>query len=145
MDAERLVAEAERAMCGAPQPEQVIAEAWQASELTEAVARLLAVEGGRRPGIPAAGPGLSAEGLGSGGGTGPPRAARLTGVRDPDGTLRALRVLLGEIGLVLVGIVSAAADEGTYSQCIDALDAVDEAKDRVRALSRAGGAGREDD
>jgi hypothetical protein len=141
MDAERLVAEAERAMCGAPQPERIIAEAWQALELTEAVARLLAADEGR-PGR-AAGPGPLAGGVGSGGGTGPPRAARLTGVRDPDGTLRALRVLLGEIGLVLVGIVGAAADEGTYSQCIDALDAVDEAKDRVRALSRAAGSGGE--
>lgn len=112
MDAARLVAEGERVMRGCPQPEQVIAEAWQAYELTEAVGRL----------------------LGTSGGAGPPRASRLSGVRDPTGTLRALRVLLGEIGHALVDMTGSAGDAAGYAQCIEALDAVDEAKDRVRAL-----------
>jgi hypothetical protein len=60
---------------------------------------------------------------------------RLTGVRDPAGVLRALRVLLGGIGIALASIAGAAADETAYWQCIEALDAVDEAKDRVRALA----------
>ncbi len=68
-------------------------------------------------------------------GAGPSRAARLTAVRDPTGTLRALRVLLGEIGLALVGFIGAAVAEEAYWQYIEALDAVDEAKDRVRALT----------
>jgi hypothetical protein len=133
MDAARLVAEAERAMRDNPQPEHVIAEAWQAYELTEAVGRLLGedharpvVRAGPVPVITAAG-------------TGPPRAVRLTAVRDPADTLRALRTLLGDIGLTLVGITCTAEDEAAYWQCIEALDAIDEAKDRVRELAGRGG------
>ncbi|MFC4034953.1 DUF6099 family protein [Streptomyces polygonati] len=135
MDAARLVAEAERALRGSPQPEHVIAEAWQAYELTEAVGRLLGDDGGR-PGV-RAGPAPVV----AAGGAGPLRAVRLTGVRDPAGTLRALGVLLGEIGLTLVGITCAAEDEAGYWQCIEALDAVDEAKDRVGELAGGGGGG----
>jgi hypothetical protein len=149
MDAARLVAEAERSMGRSPQPEDVIAEAWQAYELTDAVGRLLSEEWGRA--AECGGPAESGGGrdpvrtvvragppsVVSVTGTGPPRAARLTAVRDPAGTLRALRTLLGEIGLALVGFIGAAADEEAYWQCIEALDAVDEAKDRVRALTRA--------
>ncbi|WNI18452.1 DUF6099 family protein [Actinacidiphila sp. ITFR-21] len=132
MDAARLVAEAERTLRSGPQPEHVIAEAWQAYELTEAVARLL----GDDPARPAvrAGP-VPVVTAGAAG----PRAARLTGVRDPAGTLRALRALLGEIGLALVGLTGTAEDEAAYWQCVEALDAVDEAKDRIRELVRAGG------
>lgn len=137
MDAARLVAESERVMRGAPQPEAVIEEAWQAGELVEAVDRLLAA--GRQRSAECSGgtghagrtgPALAAAGAG------PPRAARLTAVRDPAGTLRALRVLLGEITHALVGLTSAVQDEGAYWSCIEALDAVDEARDRVRALAR---------
>ncbi|SEN35264.1 hypothetical protein SAMN05216267_100483 [Actinacidiphila rubida] len=132
MDAARLVAEAERRMRGCPRPEDVLAEAWQAYELAGAVGLLLAEGAGpgsgrrRGPGLP---PGAAT-------GAGPPRAARLTGVRDAPGTLRALHVLLGEIGLALVGLTSSAEDEAAYWQCIEALDAVDEAKDAVRGLAR---------
>ncbi|WP_405588994.1 DUF6099 family protein [Streptomyces sp. NBC_01190] len=133
MDAARLVAEAERAMRGDPQPERVIAEAWQAYELTEAVGRLLG-DDRERP-VARAGPVPVVTAVG----TGPPRAVRLTGVRDAAGTLRALRTLLGEIGLSLVAITCAAEDEAAYSQCIEALDAVDEAKDRIRELAGRGG------
>jgi hypothetical protein len=168
MDAARLVAEAERSMGRSTQPDDVIAEAWQVYELTEAVARLLREEHGRsaEPERPADHGGSGEDGGGAGEhdrsgahgaerepgrtaarggpvpvvsvtGVGPPRAARLTAVRDPAGTLRALRTLLGEIGLALVGFIAAAADERMYWQCIEALDAVDEAKDRVRALTGA--------
>lgn len=178
MDAARLVAEAERVMRGAPQPEQVIAEAWQAFELAEAMSRLI---GADRPGAggegcgggSCAGDGHGSGSVGSGGpgglgesavrergaaerpvaragpapvvtgtGAGPPRAARLTGVRDPAGTVRALRVLLGEIGLALVDATCAAEDETAYWLCIEALDAVDEAKEQAGQLARfAGGEG----
>lgn len=157
MDAARLVAEAERAMSGNPQPEDVIAEAWQAFELTEAVVRLLAAEdaaraegGGERSGgsaegdaegdvtadhgrpVARAGPAPPAA-AGIATGAGQPRALRLTTVRDPVGTLGALRTLLGELGLAVVALTCTAEDETTYWQCIEALDAVDEAKDRIRA------------
>jgi hypothetical protein len=171
MDAARLVAEAERAVRRSSRPEHVIAEAWQAYELTEALARSLAAHGRMAHGRTAAGRtadgpvprGRAAGGpLADGGGrgerdggadhgrpvvragpapvvaatgAGPPRAARLTSVRDPAGTLRALRVLLGEIGLALVDLVCAAEDEGAYWQFVEALDAVDETKDRARELA----------
>ncbi|WP_327288281.1 DUF6099 family protein [Streptomyces sp. NBC_01198] len=141
MDAARLVAESERVMRGEPQPEDVIEEAWQAGELVEAVDRLLAA-GEQRSAAPAGAPGPAGWAARAGragpvlaAGTGPPRAARLTAVRDPAGTLRALRVLLGEITHALVGLTSAVQDEGAYWRCIEALDAVDEAKDRVRTLA----------
>jgi hypothetical protein len=153
MDAARLVAEAERAMSRDPQPEDVIAEAWQAYELTEAVGRLLAEMWGRaaegaagpmRPGERGAArdPGRTVSRAGpvpvvSATRVGPPRAARLSTIREPADTLRALRTLLGEIGLALVALVSSACDEETYWECVEALDAVDEAKDRVHVLARA--------
>jgi hypothetical protein len=133
MDAARLVAEAERALRGSPQPEHVIAEAWQAYELTEAVGRLLG-DDHERP-VARAGPVPVVAAAGAG----PPRAVRLTGVRDPAGTLRALHTLLGEIALSLVDITCAVDDEAAYWQCIEALDAVDEAKDRIKELASRGG------
>ncbi|BBB00764.1 hypothetical protein RVR_7896 [Actinacidiphila reveromycinica] len=151
MDAARLVAEAERTMSRDPQPADVIAEAWQAYELTDAIGRLLAetredgVDGGPgtvRPGERATtrDPGLTVSRAGpvpvvSATRVGPPRAARLSTVREPDGTLRALRTLLGGIGLALVTLISSACDEETYWECVEALDAVDEAKDRVHMLA----------
>lgn len=180
MDAARLVAEAERSMSRDQGPENVVAEAWQAYELTEALERRLgdghgepaapgppeergeaaglagqagqggqAGRGGRHAGSADSYDGAGARDPGgtalragpapvmSATGVGPPRAARMSVVRDPTGTLRALRVLLGEIGHALVGLITTAADEDAYWQSIEALDAVDEAKDRVRALSRA--------
>jgi hypothetical protein len=163
MDAARLVAEAERTMRGCPRPEDVLAQAWQACELTEAVGLVLAQgvqPGGEPPGEPgrrakdpgsaapgsAAGPEPDAEAGSSTGpgaptdvptGAGPPRTARLTVVRDAPATLQALRVLLTEIAHALVALTGSAEDESAYWQCIEALDAVDEARDRVLALARA--------
>jgi hypothetical protein len=148
MDAARLVAEAERAMSRDPQPDDVIAEAWQAYELTDAVGRLLAEKWGREaeagpPGALGAtcDPGSTVPRTGpvpvvSATKVGPPRAARLSTVREPAGTLRALRALLGEIGLALIALISSACDEEAYWECVEALDAVDEAKDRVQVLAR---------
>jgi hypothetical protein len=150
MDAARLLAQAEEAMRRDTGPETVIAEAWQAYELTGALDRLLAVERSRRAGA-AVGPPETGDGTdhawpGARAGPAqmavtadarPPRAVRLTSVRDPAGALRALRVLLGEIGLALVDLVCTAGDEAAYWLCMEALDAVDEAKDRVRELASA--------
>jgi hypothetical protein len=154
MDAARLLAQAEEALRRDPQPEAVVAEAWQAYELTEAVGRLLmVVRAGGRGG--AAGPGTCPEQPGEStdhawgwaragpaavavtADARPPRAVRLTSVRDPAGTLRALRVLLGGIGLALVDHIRTTGDEAAYWLCVEALDAVDEAKDRVRELAAA--------
>lgn len=149
MDAARLVAQAEEAMRRDRRPEIVVAEAWQAYELTEAVGRLLTAD--RRDGAQAA-TGSEESAAGShhawpvvragpfavvvAADARPPRAVRLTSVRDPTGTLRALRVLLGEIGPALVDIACTVEDEAAYWLCIEALDAVDEAKDRLRELTR---------
>ncbi|WP_225849398.1 DUF6099 family protein [Streptomyces sp. HPF1205] len=150
MDAARLVARAEEALRRDRRPETVVAEAWQAYELTEAVGRLLTAD---RDGHAKAdtGPGESVAGAdhawpvvragpalaGVAADASPPRVVRLTSVRDPAGTLHALRVLLGEIGLALVDMACTAEDEAAYWLCIEALDAVDDAKDRVRELSGA--------
>ncbi|SEG07531.1 hypothetical protein SAMN05216223_103126 [Actinacidiphila yanglinensis] len=151
MDAVRLVEEASRAMGRDPQPDDVIAEAWQAYELTDAIGRLLAEEWGRRAEGEGGRPGRCGSTRDPGGTVsragpvpvvsatrvGPPRAARLTTVRDPTRALRALRTLLGEIGLALVALITSACDEEAYWECVEALDAVDEAKDRVQVLARA--------
>jgi hypothetical protein len=55
-------------------------------------------------------------------------------VREPVGTLRELRDLLTELGVVLVSVACSAEDETVYWQCIEAVDAADESKDRVCAL-----------
>ncbi|WP_329137514.1 DUF6099 family protein [Streptomyces sp. NBC_01476] len=133
MDATRLITEAERALRSDPQPEHVIAEAWQACELTEAISHLLG-DSHAQP-VARAGPAPTITTTGAG----PPRAARLTAVRDRAATLRALRTLLGEISLTLVGVTRTAEDETAYWNCIEALDAVDEAKDRIKELTSQGG------
>src|SRR3954452_17295719 len=88
MDAARLVAESERVMRGAQQPEEVIEEAWQAGELVEAVDRLLAAAAQAPAACAGAGPAGWVAGTGgragpvlAAAGAGPPRAARLTAVR----------------------------------------------------------------
>lgn len=44
--------------------------------------------------------------------------------------------LLGDVGIALVGIACAADDEATYWSCVEAIDAADEARDRVRDMLR---------
>jgi len=165
MDAARLVAQAERTLGGDPRPEEVIAEAWQAYELTEAVVRM--VRGGHRPGLGDGTPAVSRdESTGGSGeaacgasaapsdpsptevaavsstavltGAGVSRVARLTTVRHPAQTVPALESLLGEVGQALIGLIGTAADEQAYWHCVEALDAVEEAKDRLRSLGRGG-------
>lgn len=130
MDAMRWVAEGTRAMRGTLRPERVVEEAWRAYELAEALSRLAG--GGRVRPAAARGAG----GPGGGTGAGPPGTALLTGVRDPAAVAEALRALLGEIGAALVRLACEARDESAYCHFIDALDAVDEAKDQVEKVAR---------
>jgi hypothetical protein len=51
-------------------------------------------------------------------------------------TLMCLGGLLGEVGIALVGLACAADDEGTYWQCMEAIDAADESRDRVLEMLR---------
>jgi hypothetical protein len=51
-------------------------------------------------------------------------------------SLLCLGGLLGEVGIALVGIACAADDQGTYWQCMEAIDAADESRDRVLEMLR---------
>ncbi|AWK11760.1 hypothetical protein DDQ41_25775 [Streptomyces spongiicola] len=117
----------------------VVAEAWQAQALAQAVGGLLAVSGpqelrGEARGLSEASgrAGILADpaALRSGG----PRAAQLTEVANPWRALDALGTLLGEVGIALVGVACDTDEEGLYWQCIEAIDAADESSDHVRAM-----------
>lgn len=64
------------------------------------------------------------------------RAAQLTELGDAHESLLRLGGLLGEVGIALVGLASGADDEATYWQCMEAIDAADEARDRVLEMLR---------
>lgn len=64
------------------------------------------------------------------------RAAQLTELGDAREALLCLGGLLGEVGIALVGIACAADDHGTYWQCMEAIDAADESRDRVLEMLR---------
>lgn len=141
MDAERLIAVARRALAECGVALEVVAEAWQVQILAQAIGGRLAACGPQE--LRGEARGLSETG-GRGGGpvdprplhSGTLRAAQLTGVADPRRALTALAVLLGEVGIALVGVACATDEEGLYWQCIEAIDAVDESTDRVRAMLR---------
>lgn len=69
-------------------------------------------------------------------GVGALRAAQLTELGDAREALLCLGGLLAEVGISLVGIACAADDEGTYWQCMEAIDAADESRDRVLEMLR---------
>ncbi|GHG95987.1 MULTISPECIES: DUF6099 family protein [Streptomyces] len=141
MDAVRLILESRRALAAGADAGEMMAEVWQAQALAQAIGSRLAVSGP---------PELRGEALGltelAGRGCGvldPPeldpgdlRAARLTELDDARETLLCLGGLLGEVGISLVGMASAAADETTYWQCMEAIDAADESRDRVLEMLR---------
>ncbi|MEU6477703.1 DUF6099 family protein [Streptomyces sp. NPDC047017] len=141
MDAMRLIVASRRALAGCGEAPAVLTEVWQAQALAQAVGSRLAVSGppelrgealgltelaGRGCGVLDA-PDLAPDEL---------RAAQLTELTDARRTLLCLGGLLGEVGIALVGIASAAADERTYWQCVEAIDAADESRDRVREMLR---------
>ncbi|SED79982.1 hypothetical protein SAMN04490357_5875 [Streptomyces misionensis] len=141
MDAVRLILTGRRALAGGTDTPGLLAEVWQAQALAQAIGSRLAVSGP---------PELRGEALGltelAGRGCGvldPPeldpgdlRAAQLTRLDDARETLLCLGGLLGEVGMALVGVASTAADETTYWQCMEAIDAADESRDRVREMLR---------
>ncbi|MET7479151.1 DUF6099 family protein [Streptomyces sp. NPDC005648] len=141
MDAVRLIVTSRRALAvggGAP---EILTEVWQAQALAQAIGSRLAVFGppelrgealgltelaGRGCGVLDA-PDLATDDL---------RAAQLTDLGDARQTLLCLGGLLGEVGIALVGLACAVDDETTYWQCMEAIDAADESRDRVRDMLR---------
>ncbi|GAA0901363.1 DUF6099 family protein [Streptomyces thermoalcalitolerans] len=141
MDAVRLIRASRRALAGSGETSVVLAEVWQAQALAQAIGSRLAVHG--PPELRSEAVGLM-ELAGRGCGVlnvldldpGELRAARLTRLDDARQTLLCLDVLLGETGIALVAVASAAPDETTYWQCMEAIDAADESRDRVREMLR---------
>ncbi|MET9081754.1 DUF6099 family protein [Streptomyces sp. NPDC090075] len=141
MDAMRLIVVSRRALAhGAGVPE-LMTEVWQAQALAQAIGSRLAVSG--PPELRGEALGLT-ELAGRGCGVlgtpdldpGALRAAQLTELDDARQTLLSLGGLLGEVGITLVGMASTAADEATYWQCMEAIDAADESRDRVLEMLR---------
>ncbi|MCX4765565.1 DUF6099 family protein [Streptomyces sp. NBC_01275] len=141
MDAVRLILTSRLALAGSGEGPRILTEVWQAQALAQAIGSRLAVSGP---------PELRGEALGltelAGRGCGvldPPDldpgtllAAQLTELHDARQALLALSGLLGEVGIALVGLASAAGDETTYWQCMEAIDAADESRDRVLEMLR---------
>lgn len=141
MDAVRLIVTSRRALAGSGDAPAVLEEVWQAQALAQAIGSRLAVFG--PPELRGEALGLT-ELAGRGCGvlrrpeldTGQLRAAQLTELGDARQALLCLGGLLGEVGIALVGLACAAADESTYWQCMEAIDAADESRDRVRDMLR---------
>ncbi|MFJ3818528.1 DUF6099 family protein [Streptomyces sp. NPDC090056] len=135
MEAERLIALGRHALAESGTAQDVVAEAWQAQALAQAMGSRLALCGPQELRGEARGLGETGE-YPAVWGAGGPRAARLTEVADPHRALTALGELLGEVGIALVGVACATDEEGLYWQCIEAIDATDESGDRVRGMLR---------
>ncbi|MEU1530725.1 DUF6099 family protein [Streptomyces fagopyri] len=141
MEAVRLIVASRRALAGSGDTDEVVAEAWQAQALAQAIGSRFAVSGP---------PELRGEALGltelAGRGCGvldaaprdiaDLRAARLTELGDAREALLCLAGLLAEVGIALVGVACAADEQGTYWQCMEAIDAADESRDRVLEMLR---------
>jgi hypothetical protein len=141
MDATRLIVTSRRALAASGDVPEVLAEVWQAQALAQAIGSRLAVAG--PPELRGEALGLTElAGRGCGVltrpelGPGELLAAQLTELGDARLALTRLGGLLGEIGMALVGIACAGADEGTYWQCMEAIDAADESRDRVQEMLR---------
>lgn len=141
MDAVRLILTSRRALSGGGDVPEILTEVWQAQALAQAVGSRLAVSG--PPELRGEALGLT-ELAGRGCGVldapaldpGDLRAAQLTALDDARQALLDLGGLLGEVGIALVGVASAAGDERTYWQCMEAIDAADESRDRVLEMLR---------
>lgn len=141
MDAMRLILASRRALAGSGEEREIMTEAWQAQALAQAIGSRLAVSG--PPELRGEALGLT-ELAGRGCGVldaprlavGALRASQLTELGDARQALLSLGGLLGEVGIALVGLASAADDETTYWQCMEAIDAAEESRDRVREMLR---------
>lgn len=141
MEAMRLIEASRHALARSQEPPDIVAEVWQSQALAQAIGSRLAIAGppelrgealslsevGGRGHETLTAPGLGTEGI---------RAARLTGIGRPHEVLRGLDELLGEVGIALVGVAMGADDEGVYWQCMEAIDAADESRDRVLEMLR---------
>ncbi|MFJ6570987.1 DUF6099 family protein [Streptomyces sp. NPDC091292] len=141
MDAVRLIGVSRRALAARTDAPGIMTESWQAQALAQAMGSRLAVTGppelrGEALGLSEIGgrgcgaldiPALGIEGI---------RAARLTEISDARRALVELGALLGDVGIALVGIAYSAEEEGTYWQCMEAIDAADECRDRVVEMIR---------
>lgn len=134
MEAERLVQAGLYALGESRTAHDIVAEAWQARALAQAIGSHLALCGPLE--LRGEARGLSEAGEYPAWGAAGPRAARLTEVGDPRSALTALGELLGEVGIALVGVASVTDDESLYWQCMEAIDTADEAGDRVRGMLR---------
>lgn len=141
MDAMRLIVKSRRALAVSGDTPQVLAAVWQAQALAQAIGSRLAAAG--PPELRGEAVGLTEPaGRGCGvlsrdePGPGEPLAAQLTEVGDTRAALTRLDGLLGEVGIALIGTACSAADDGTYWQCMEAIDAADESRDRVRKMLR---------
>lgn len=116
MDAARLIAITRFAIGAARDGHAVVAEAWQAHALVQAVI-------GHLDGSPLSGA------------AGPVRAARLTSIRGQGRVLDDLLTIVGEAGAALVAIVRSDDEVGLYLSCVEAADAIDDAAAEVRMLA----------
>lgn len=99
MEAERLIALGRQALAGSGTAQDIVAEAWQAQALAQAIGSQLALCGPQE--LRGEARGLSEIGEYPAWGAAGPRAAQLTEVMDPWGALTALGELLGEVGIAL--------------------------------------------
>ncbi|MFF6994578.1 DUF6099 family protein [Streptomyces sp. NPDC008313] len=141
MEAVRLIEASRQALVESGDTPEAMREAWQAQALAQAIGSRFAVSGP---------PELRGEALGltelAGRGCGvlnvpvpevdALRAAQLTELGDAREALLCLGGLLGEVSIALVGIACASDDQGTYWQCMEAIDAADESRDRVLEMLR---------
>ncbi|MGW6055991.1 DUF6099 family protein [Streptomyces sp. NPDC055189] len=141
MEAMRLIEVSRRALARSQESSDIVTEVWQSQTLAQAIGSRLAIAGppelrgealglsevsGRGCGV-LDGQGLGTEGI---------RAARLTGISQAYDVLQGLDELLGEVGIALVGVAMGADGEGAYWQCMEAIDAADESRDRVLEMLR---------
>ncbi|MGI5194274.1 DUF6099 family protein [Streptomyces sp. CA-288835] len=140
MDAVRLIGASRCALMGSEDARGIMAEACQAQALAQAIGSRLAMSGppelrGEAVGLTElASRGCSVLDVPSAR-AGTLRAAQLTELGDARQALVDLGGLLGEVGIALVSIASA-ADEAMYWQCMEAIDAADESRDRVLEMLR---------
>ncbi|MEU6672744.1 DUF6099 family protein [Streptomyces sp. NPDC046853] len=143
MEAMRLIEVSRHALARSQDSSDIVTEVWQSQTLAQAIGSRLAIAGppelrgealglsevgGRCWGVlDGPGPGLGTEGI---------RAARLTGIGEAYDVLQGLDELLGEVGIALVGVAMGADGEGAYWQCMEAIDAADESRDRVLEMLR---------
>ena len=143
MDALRLIKSTRHGLSEARSVPQVLAEAWQACALIEAVALVLALEltettvldgGGcgateiARAVAEAAGHGAACVGRPPDDGAGPSRAERLSVLADLSATVRELRILIQETAEALIVVACGAAEQELYWRCIDSVDASTDAQ-----------------